>query len=111
MARSHATLIFATALVINVLLLSQSKLTNIAVQRHDGQDFNAGVSLLRKGFFVTESEGSGENVRPRPGSISNLSFTEPSTRSRPPGFVSDTGSVDIISADPPCCPLRINVPM
>ena len=64
MARSPATLIFAAALVINVLLLSQSRLTNIAVQQHDGQDFKAGMSLLGKGLFAMESEGSGENVRP-----------------------------------------------
>lgn len=65
MARSHATLIFAAALVVNVLLLSQSKLTNVAVQQYDGQEFVAGVSPFRKGLFSTESEGSGETVRPR----------------------------------------------
>lgn len=65
MARGHSTLIFAAALVVNVVLLSQSRLTNVALQQHDGQDFKAGVPSFRRELFVAESERSGENVRPR----------------------------------------------
>ena len=64
MGRSQATVIFAAALVVNVLLLSQSRLTNLAVQQHNVQDFGAGMSLFRRGLFTMDSEGSGENVRP-----------------------------------------------
>jgi hypothetical protein len=52
MARSQATIIFAAALVVNLLLLSQSKLTNVAVQQHDVQDFGIGTSLFRRGLFA-----------------------------------------------------------
>jgi hypothetical protein len=64
MARSQAAIIFAVALVANVLLLRQSALTSVAVQQHDLQDFGAGRSLFRRGLFTTESGESGENVRP-----------------------------------------------
>ena len=66
MARSQATIIFAVALVANVLLLRQSGLTSVAVQQHDLQDFGAGRSLFRRGLFTTASERSGESVRPYP---------------------------------------------
>lgn len=108
MARSHATLIFAAALVVNVLLLSQSRLTGVTVQQQDGQDFKGGVSSFRRGLFVAESGGSGETVRPHPGFIWNLSFIEPF---RLPGFARDTEPVDNISVDPSRCPLTISARM
>ena len=64
MARSQATIIFAAALVVNVLLLSQSRLTNLAVQQHDVQDFGTVTSLFRRGLVATDPEAPGENVRP-----------------------------------------------
>ena len=64
MARSQAAIIFAVALVVNVLLLRQSTLTSVTVQQHDLRDFGAGRSLFRRGLFTTVSEESGENVRP-----------------------------------------------
>jgi len=64
MGRSQATLIFAAAIVVNVLLLSQSRLTSVAVQQHNVQDFGVGMSLFRRGLLTVTSEGSGENVRP-----------------------------------------------
>ena len=110
MARSHATLIFAAALVVNVLLLSQSRLTDVALQRYDGQDFKAGVSLFRKGLFATESEGSGETVRVRitvPFGICHL------LNARivlvPPGCcVWRRTRFRITSVGPPRCPSRSN---
>jgi len=66
MARSQATLIFAVVLVINALLLSQSRLTNIAVQQHNVLDFGVETSLFRRRLFAAESEGPGNNVRPYP---------------------------------------------
>jgi len=64
MARSQTTIVFAAALVVNVLLLSQSRLTNVAVHQQDIQDFGIGTSLFRRRLFATEPEVPGENVRP-----------------------------------------------
>lgn len=111
MARSHATLIFAAALAVNVLLLSQSKLTNVAVQQHDGQVFKAVVSSFRRGVFATESEGSGENVCLPSGSIWNLLLTEPFLVLVRPAFASNTEPVHIISVGPPRCLSKSNVHM
>lgn len=63
MARSQATIIFAATLVVNVLLLSQSRFTNVAVQPYNGQNFGTGTSSFRRGLFTTNSDESGENVR------------------------------------------------
>ena len=113
MARSQATLIFAAALVVNVLLLSQSGLTNIAVQQHDFQDFRTETSSFRRRLFATGSEGSGENVRPySPIRFPRIpSFVESSDCSHPPGFAWGAEPIYIISVDPLSCPSRINAHM
>lgn len=64
MARSLATPIFVAALIINLLLLSQSRLTNVAVQQHNVQDLGSGSTLPGRWLFARDSDGSGENVRP-----------------------------------------------
>jgi hypothetical protein len=110
MARSQATLIFTAALVVNVLLLSQSRLTNVAVQQRDAQDFVAGMSLFRRGLSATDLEGSGENVRPY--SLIRSPWFPPLIK--PPNrsvFAFGVEPIDIISVDPPNYPSKTSAHM